>query len=190
MQFTGWILFVKAEGYAEKQWWSKAGWQEKEEGGWQQPRYWNDSRFNLPNQPVVGVSWYEAEAYCNWLTNELNVQKDMTIRLPTEAEWECAARGIAGRRYAWGNDTPTPEHANYDETGLNRTNAVGCFPKGCTEEGLYDMAGNVWQWCQDWYAKDYYETCKQKGVVDDPTGPEKGDRRVLRGGSRRLLELY
>lgn len=89
--------FVEAGGYNDQRWWTKAGWRKKEEREWTEPR-WDDSFFNKPNQPVVGVTWYECVAYCTWLSAETGLQ----YRLPTEAEWEKAARGVDGRQYPWG----------------------------------------------------------------------------------------
>lgn len=139
------------------------------------PYYWNNSDYNAPNQPVVGVSWYDAKDYAEWTGG----------RLPTEAEWEKAARGrLEGKTYPWG-DVFTNDDANYagyaGGTGgkdiWNYTSPVGSFaPNGY---GLYDMAGNVWEWCVDWYGADYY----MKSPRQNPTGPSSGTRRVLRGGS-------
>lgn len=133
--------------------------------------YWNDSRINSPDQPVVGVSWHDAKAYCDWAGK----------RLPTEAEWEKAARGgLVGKKYPWG-DNITHDDANYDDTytdGEDRweySAPVGSFaPNGY---GLYDMAGNVREWCADWF--DYYSSSPGR----NPTGPSSRTRRVLRGGS-------
>jgi len=189
--------FMKAGGYGEKsgkQWWSKEGWKYRQEQNWEKPRYWDNDDYNLLNQPVVGVSWFEAEAFCNWLTTRLRAEKQIDkneiVRLPTEAEWEFAARGKAGRVYPWDKDDPTPEHANYDDSKINRTTAVGCYSKGVTTEGVFDLAGNVWEWCRDWYFDNYYVDCKKLGVVKNPPGPKTGPGRAVRGGSWFVSEVF
>src|SRR5262249_23510943 len=106
--------------------------------------------YNNPLQPVVGVSWYEAAAYCNWLTQQGHMQdwlpSDAAIRLPTSMEWERAARHIDKRRYPWGDDTPDVQRANSVTTNLACTAPVGCFPAGISACGALDMAGNVFEW--------------------------------------------
>jgi formylglycine-generating enzyme required for sulfatase activity len=146
--------FVEAGGYEKREYWSDEGWQYKRKEEWTAPRFWNDPEWNQPDQPVVGVSWYEAEAYARWAG----------MRLPTEMEWEKAARGIDGREYPWG-DGFDPDRCNTDESGIGKTTPVGKYsPNGDSPYGLADMAGNVWEWCADWYDKDK-------------------DTKVLRGGS-------
>jgi formylglycine-generating enzyme required for sulfatase activity len=137
---------------------------------------------------VLAVSWFEAEAFCAWLQEWLKSQnligEKETVRLPTEAEWEFAARGKDARKYPWGNTPePTVEHANYGDSKIERPTAVGTYPRGKTPEGLFDLAGNVWEWCLDWYDEKYYIECKKKGVVKNPRGPQDGVGRVLRGGA-------
>jgi len=139
--------------------------------GHKAPGYWNNNSYNEPKQPVVGVSWHDAIAYAEWAGK----------RLPTEAEWEKAARGgLVGKRYPWGDDI-SHDDANYDGTGgkdkWEYTSPVGIFaPNGY---GLYDMAGNVWEWCADWYDPGYYA----KSPKSNPKGPSYGQWRVFRGGS-------
>lgn len=141
------------------------------------PAYWNDDKFNKPNQPVVGVSWFDAEAYCKWANK----------RLPTEAEWEKAARGTDGRKYPWGHEAPNAEgmwRANHnpgDKTadGFEYTAPVGSFPAGASSYGVMDMAGNVWEWVADWYRGNYYKDSPK----NNPKGPNSGLVRGLRGGS-------
>jgi formylglycine-generating enzyme required for sulfatase activity len=110
----------------------------------------DDKRFNGDEQPVVGVYWYAARAYCLWLSLMESEGRDANrYRLPTEIEWEYAAAGKEGRPYPWGSAEPTPKLANYGENEGATTN-VGSYPDGATPEGLCDMAGNVWEWMENW----------------------------------------
>lgn len=119
------------------------------------------------DHPVVMVSWYGAVAYAQFYDK----------RLPTDAEWEKAARGgLVGMKYPWGNDEATAENANYDGN-IGCTTSVGSYPPN--NYGLYDMAGNVWECCADWYDSDYYAS----SPYSNPTGPNDGTYRALRGGS-------
>lgn len=140
--------FVEARGYDDSSYWTIPGWDQKGLEGWTEPDDYGEP-FNLPNHPVVGVSGYEAVAYCLWLTEVWQwsgrIGPNEVVRLPTEEEWEKAARGTDGRRYPWG-DEPDPNRANYDEAGLGTTSAVGCFPTGASPYGCLEMAGNVLEW--------------------------------------------
>lgn len=122
------------------------------------------------DHPVVYVSWEDAQAYC----------KHYGLRLPTEAEWEYAARGRKGTKYPWGNEWDKSRCCNGENPGPGgRTCPVGSFPAGASWCGALDLTGNVWEWCGDWYSNRYYG----ESPAEDPQGPTAGDYRVLRGGS-------
>ena len=144
-----------AEGYCEdaKRWWTGAGWQWKQSQKLTQPSYWNAPQYSGANQPVIGVTWYEASAYCAWLGAQV-AAKGYAIRLPTEAEWEAAATYDAQMQrqpYPWGSAEPTPERAIYDASKLDRPAPVGCCPSGAAACGALDLAGNVWEWTTSSY---------------------------------------
>ncbi len=148
------------------------------EGG-KAPSGWDDGQYppETGDHPVVNVSWNEAQAYCQWLSQKTGKH----YRLPTEAEWEKAARGEDGRVYPWGDEFD-PARANIDETKIGGTSPVGQFsPQGDSPFGCADMSGNVWEWCADWFDENEYK--KRKTTIKDPVGPENGRDRVLRGGS-------
>ncbi|PDV99215.1 hypothetical protein CJ255_21665, partial [Candidatus Viridilinea mediisalina] len=135
-------------GYAQEaeRWWTPHGWKQRENRS--QPWGWSNANYNGPNQPVIGVTWYEASAYCAWLSEQLQ-PSGYVVRLPTEAEWEAAAAYDAQgqrRTYPWGKAKPTPELAIYDASKLGRAAPVGCCPAGAAPCGALDMAGNVWEW--------------------------------------------
>jgi len=184
--------FVEAGGYRERRYWTAAGWAEKlkpqrgDKQPWTGPRQPWGEPFNLSNHPVVGVSWYEAVAYCRWLTEVLRgcgeLAEGWLIRLPTEAEWEKAARGEDGRTYPWGEGFDV-EKANGKETEVESTNAVGIFPDGASPYGCHEMAGNVWEWgATKWDGgyKPYPYQIENEGTVDYLEGKYN---RIVRGGS-------
>ncbi|MBI5603965.1 MAG: SUMF1/EgtB/PvdO family nonheme iron enzyme [Deltaproteobacteria bacterium] len=177
-------MFVEDGGYSQDRYWKEAEKAEVWRSGKIKETRETDFRerphnygvpFNLPNHPIVGVTWYEALAYCRWLTEQLQnwtatpkliakrIQEEQwEIRLPTEAEWEKAARGPQGRIYPWG-DQADPNLANSYDAGIGSTSAVGCFPCDGRPYGCMDLAGNISEWC-----------------LNSPSGDES---RVLRGGA-------
>lgn len=171
-------LFVK-DGYdSGASWWSEAGRKWLRQVRRTVPAYWNDPRFGFvrPNHPVVGVNWYEATAFCAWMTDHL---KDGYVYcLPSEAEWEYAARGPLRRVYPWGNEEPDGERANYSGT-FSGTSAVGCFPAGATAERIQDLAGNVWEWTRSEYRSYPYDPDDGRENMSDPEQKQF----TLRGGS-------
>ena len=175
--------FVEDGGYTDKHrdCWTEAGWRWRESENIEKPAadYWDSPEWNLDNHPVVGVSWYEAIVYCNWLA-KTNPQK-RKFRLPTEAEWEKAARSDDGREYPWVGEFDS-EKANTSESGIRRTTAVGLFPHGESPYHALDMAGNAWEWCSS-HGYDKYKY-KSSGPEEDGAGNlESNEGRALRGGS-------
>ncbi len=156
------------------------------------PWLWDDPRYTVPNLPVIGVCWYEAQAYAAWLTEILQAAARLpaqeTIQLPTEAEWEKAARGMDARRWPWGNKF-NAAYCNSLEGRVLLPTPVGAYPHGAAPCGALDLAGNVWEWCADWYAEDTYQKRSGQEVVNPP-GPETGTARVVRGGSWDVTHSY
>ena len=138
-----------------------------------EPDYWNDDAFNNPEQPVVGIGWHEANAYCAWLS----VQTGRSFRFPTEAEWEAAARGFDGRRYAYG-DAFDADRCNTFESHIRRTTPIAVFPGGEPWEELVDMTGNVWEWTGSLYRPYPYDADDGRESLVSGDG-----RRVVRGGA-------
>jgi formylglycine-generating enzyme required for sulfatase activity len=158
--------FIQAGGYHEKRWWTDAGWDAREANQWTEPRYWTNSNLNGVEQPVVGVSWYEAAAFCNWL-RELTGEN---VMLPTEQGWQRAAQGDDNRTYPWGDEWD-PARCNSAGRRIGKTTPVRTYEgQGDSPYGVVDMAGNVWEWCLTAY--------ESGGQSLNGT-----DVRVLRGGS-------
>jgi formylglycine-generating enzyme required for sulfatase activity len=181
------------------QWWKFV-----EGANWRHPEGPESTIVGRENHPVVHVSWNDAVAYCEWRSRK----EGATVRLPTEAEWERAARGgLEGKRYVWGDELKPDgkwmaniwqgrfPYQNTEEDGYRTTAPVGSYPPNGF--GLYDMAGNVWEWCLDWYRPDYYLESPER----NPTGPDKhssfdpqestlGPKHVQRGGSFMCSDEY
>jgi sulfatase modifying factor 1 len=143
------------------------------------PPFWQDPHFTHPQQPVAGVSWNEAQRYCEWLT----AQTGRKFRLPTEAEWERAARGgLEQKHFPWGDDPPQslPNYATRWQTGPERVAqyAPNAF-------GLYDIGDNVHEWCSDWYDPNYYATSPDRNPKGPAESSMKPARKSSRGGSWR-----
>lgn len=139
------------------------------------PLHWDDPNFRNPQQPVVAVSWFDAVAYCEWLSRTLGKK----FRLPTEAEWERAARGgVEGETFPWGNCAPEelPDYAARWKTGPEPVGLYAANPYG-----LYNLGDNVHEWCADWYDAAYYSVSPER----NPQGPATSNRRASRGGSWR-----
>lgn len=193
--------FIKADGYNNPEFWTSSGWSWKVNNSITQPAYWGDSTVNQDNQPVVGVSWYEAAAYSKWLGK----------RLPTEAEWEYTARGALANIYPWGNDASdistrvngffgseggndgfkfvspvgrfcggaTLDSASYTGTSINSTCATD-LTNPDTGNRIYDLSGNVSEWVSDWYQFEYLGRTSN---FTNPSGPISGTFKVSKGGS-------
>lgn len=178
--------------YSPQDWWSVI-----KGANWQHPQGPDTNLEGRENEPVVHISWYDAMAFCKWKGK----------RLPTEAEWEYASRGgKEGGIYPWGNEAVSTQMANYwqgdfptnhvVEDGFERLAPVKSFPPNPL--GLYDMAGNVWEWCADWYRHDYYQAAKTTRTVKNPLGPTDSfdpmepsvPKKVVRGGSFLCNDSY
>ncbi len=190
--------FISDGGYAERDYWTANGWEWKRKI--ERPAFWNDRRFNGPDQPVVGVSWYEAVAFCNWLSRQEGLppayddsgQADFSAhgyRLPTEVEWEYAsAKGSpdqAERIYPWGDEwDPNNAVCRVTPSKAMHTAPVGSrSPQGDTPQELADMSGNVWEWCSD--------NSQSDGMIADSPSQDRycfradsvSEHMMLRGGS-------
>ncbi len=162
--------FMEAGGYDNRTFWTDEGWNFIKSNNITQPKFWRDKKFNQPNQPVVGVSWYEASAYARWAGK----------RLPTEAEWEKASRGTDGRNWPWGDEfISTYANTSGRDDGYMWPAEVGSYPQGESPYGVYDMAGNVWEWVADWYDSGYYSSSPSR----NPEGPQYSEYKVRRGSS-------
>ncbi len=158
-------VFISAGGYNQQKWWTKDGWQERLNEDWQQPRFWNEAEFNKPDYPVVGVSWYEVIAFCQWLS-ELSAEN---ITLPTEQQWQWAAQGDTRWSYPYG-DHFDEARCNFNTQGTTSVLKYEGKDKGDSPFGVVDMSGNVWEWCLT-----KYDTNENR--------LDGNDVRVLRGGS-------
>ncbi len=178
--------FVRATGYrtaAEREGngWvyvsSSEGWKELPGTDWQHPRGPGSDVRAKADHPVTQVSWDDAITFCAWASEVTGCP----VRLPTEAQWEKAARGTDGRHYPWGNEMDVARRCNCYESQVHDTTPVGHYSAlgGDSPYGCADMAGNVWEWTLDWYAEDYYRFSPPR----NPTGPANGTARVLHGGS-------
>ena len=166
--------FVSGGGYQEQKYWTKAGWEWRHGLEKTGPTNYGPV-FQTANHPQVGVTWYEAVAFCRWLGETVKLD----VRLPSEAEWERAARGPNGRSYPWGEEKDFAERCNMKDSGLGHTSAVGMFPSGFAECGAADLAGNVWEWCRTPWVESYKEYEKNDLILKEDL--ERSGWRVVRG---------
>jgi formylglycine-generating enzyme required for sulfatase activity len=179
---TGHITDAERYGQAPILVFSEDTWLGTTGANWRHPRGPSSSIEGISDHPVMQISWNDAQAYCNWVGR----------RLPTEAEWERAARGEKRYRFPWGDGRAAGNLVNFADArlqvswastdvrdGHTYTAAVGSFPDGASPCNVLDMAGNVWEWVADWYGSDYYLS----SPAENPLGPTEGLFRVLRGGS-------
>ncbi len=141
---------------------------------WRDP-IWKGNNYpaEYSDHPVVCISWDDAAAYCKWAG----------LTLPTEAQWEKAAQGPGGYKYPWGNEWDETLCRNSNNKGSETTAPVYSYPSGVSGYGIYNMSGNVWEWCRDWYDEKYYKSSPK----ENPAGPSQGSYRVNRGGSWLLV---
>ena len=176
--------FMDAGGYSNSAYWTADGWSWRTTNSITEPYYWSSGSYNsgpsFPNHPVVGISWYEAYAFCQWAGGHL----------PTEAQWEKAARGTDSTNYwPWGSVWDASKcNSNYNTVPdtFAYSSPVGLFSAGQSPYGVYDMAGNIWEWVNDWYQGNYYSV----SPGSNPAGPATGTFRVLRGGGFGHVDYY
>jgi formylglycine-generating enzyme required for sulfatase activity len=166
--------FVEANAYLKPQYWTAAGWAWREASNVVQPSLWDEAKWSGDDRlPIVGVSWYEAYAYCRWLSEATG----RAYRLPTEAEWEKAARGVDGRLFPWGNAFDA-SRCNARASGFGQTTPVERFsPGGDSPYGCADMAGNASEWTLSQFRAYPHD------AADERNDPEGDTERVIRGGS-------
>ncbi|MCL4826843.1 MAG: formylglycine-generating enzyme family protein [Caldilinea sp.] len=167
---TGYRTRAEERGYAYI--WTGSTWRDVHGANWRHPRGPESDVRNKQEHPVTCVTWRDAQAYCDWLTRATGRR----YRLPTEAEWEKAARGVDGRIYPWGNEKPTKVHCNFD-MNVGDTTPVGSYPKGASPYGMLDAAGNVWEWTNSLFTGYPYDT------TDGREDSHSEERRTVRGGS-------
>lgn len=169
--YEQYIKFIEDGGYRNKRYWSEEGRKFLEKYEFWMPSTYEELYLNRKKLPVTGVSWYEAEAYANW----------RGVRLPTAAEWTLACQGDTKQRYPWGNEF---DFEAIDYRARLAPYAVGTQEKNVSPVGVYDLVGNVWQWCADAYeGKDFR-------LDAEPTGTKPGPLKILRGGGWRSLRIH
>ncbi|HME91321.1 MAG TPA: SUMF1/EgtB/PvdO family nonheme iron enzyme [Myxococcaceae bacterium] len=175
--FADFEAFIQSSGYAREELWSPEGWSFVRSSGLVRPRFLGEPEWahvTGARQPACGVSFWEADAYARFVGK----------RLPTEAEWEKAARGADGRLYPWGNGWD-PGRCSFRGGPVRAAPPVGQFPSGASPYGVLEMAGGVWEWCADWYHPGEYARSPER----NPTGPAIGEVKVARGGAWNALPL-
>ena len=174
---AAYATFIESGGYDEPRHWSREGWAWRKQGAIDRPRFWGEDEWRaylVPNHPVVGVSYYEAEAYATYCD----------ARLPTEAQWEKAARGVDGRRYPWGDDW-RDDACGMRGVGPRSTIPIGVFPKGKSPYGVRDLVGCIWQWCTDPFVG--WGNTSGGDDDDDAVQSEAPPRRTTCGGAWNTL---
>jgi len=153
--------FVNDDGYEQRDFWTDAGWAWLQDQDNNLPSYWNAPKWHVAKHPIVGVSWYEVIAYCEWLSAKLVHE----ITLPTEMQWQRAAQGDDGRKFPWGDELDA-SRCNSEESGIGATTFVDRYPSGASPYGVYDLAGNVYEWCLNEYRD--LDNMQLSGTKDRP----------------------